>query len=161
MRVAVERIALNSDAEFFRGLRLTAVLPTYQPLSPSPTVGAAHNTPRPPPERVKIAAIARASRANHRRCIYSRATPTPSEHTSSDRTWRRQEDYYVTEEGATKGAARVTHHTHRYHRTADKTRTRQTTKGGHWPGRQDLGNTTTARKSKEFGISGQKADEKQ
>ena len=82
----------------------------------------------------------------HRHCNTSKTTPTPSKIiTSSDRRRHIQENYYVTKECATKGAAKVTHQIHRYYRTADKTRTRQTTKGGYWPGRQDLGDTATSR----------------
>ena len=95
MRVTAE-LTLNSDGGFLRGYGWTAALTTYPPLSPSPTVGAAHNSPRPPPKRAKTTAKARASRANQD-LSNTLQTPTPSKsNISSDQKWRQNEDINVT-----------------------------------------------------------------
>ena len=62
MRVAVERIALNSDEGILRGSGRATASTKNPPTSPPPPIrGAAHSSPRPPPERARISAEARAT----------------------------------------------------------------------------------------------------
>ena len=99
MWVTVERIPLNSDAEFFRGSGLTAASPNYQPSSP-----------RLPPERAKIAAKASATDRHRGTLLQGRRLSSRQDY--DDRTSTRMtRNYYTTLMiGSIKGDLRQRHH---------------------------------------------------
>ena len=139
-RVAAERIALNSDEGILRGFWRTAASTKYKPLSPSPTVGAAQSSPRPPPERAKIAAEARAYSATNRHRRYSKIEPTPSELSEHH---KRAAEHTSMQRNNIKGAAEHTSLPSNGKRTEQRSRK---TKGGKRPGRKEMGDTATERR---------------